>query len=145
MQGAGIPHVAATERPSNVEAGDLVLGHFQQGSEDGAWYRGRVVEARRGKCDIAYDNGNIELRVPLTAVILVEKGSERPEWLLKVKATTVSRGKMDVTEANEDQSFVVTYKKNRNAAVKEVKSYLDVVQEIFQILQAGSPYYYHPR
>ena len=47
--------------PAEFLAGDVVDALFQNGSQSGRWFRGRIVEVREGRCDILYFDKEVRL------------------------------------------------------------------------------------
>jgi hypothetical protein len=128
--------LAATERPYKLYVGDLVLGHFQHGSTDGAWYRGRMAATRGSVCDIAYDDGVLERNIPLTEVVLFQSGFAHPEWLLGLSVPIPSKKKKVasgvVIVAQGGQSLLLQYVDAQKNQSTQKKSYTAVVKAVFR-------------
>ena len=88
--------------PTGVEPGDRVQGFFQngEGGTSTSWFSGRVVDVRGtpeklAVCDILYDDGDYEKDIPLSSnnVHLIQKGQERPEWLIGLPLHREKKGR----------------------------------------------------
>lgn len=70
--------------PKSLSLGDLVDAHYQNGTENDKWFRGRVaaIDSTTNTCTIAYEDGDLEAGVPIGQhkISLVEKGDEC-SWL----------------------------------------------------------------
>ena len=47
--------------PVEFRAGDVVDALFQNGSQSGRWFRGRIVTVREGRCDVLYFDKEVRL------------------------------------------------------------------------------------
>lgn len=147
-----------------LQLGDCVMGFFQAGVED-AWYRGRVCAITSSVSsapsspsssprppppssseesslfsaliDIAYDDGDVERNVPLTDVILLQKGREHPQWLQGLtipvphpKRITLTAGV--VVMAVPYQPLLVEYTDEEGNKTTQKVAYMDAVQALMK-------------
>ncbi|KAL7539008.1 hypothetical protein ACHAXR_008967, partial [Thalassiosira sp. AJA248-18] len=75
--------------PTSFHVGDIVDAQFQNGSQNGKWYRGRVANCKGGDvCDVFYYDGEHESNIPTKEkkVRLIQR-CDSGEWLVGKSAT----------------------------------------------------------
>jgi hypothetical protein len=107
---------------THAELGDLVVAPYRHEEKlKGCWFRGRVAQVQKGSCDIAYDDSDYEVGIPLKLVRIIEKGRDNPQWLedltvgssmgsSKIRSVNKTTGKVKFSKGKiEDYDKVVEH------------------------------------
>ncbi|KAL9180755.1 hypothetical protein ACHAXT_011208 [Thalassiosira profunda] len=115
--------------PAEFLAGDVVDALFQNGSQSGRWFRGRIVEVREGRCDILYFDKEYESDIPTNedkvCLICRDASSDEQSWVIGKEALVKRRGvdsSIDgtgvVSKDPSSDHYVITISNGKGSPIK---------------------------
>jgi hypothetical protein len=117
---------------THAELGDLVVAPYRHEENlKGCWFRGRVAQLQKGSCDIAYDDCDYEVGIPLQLVRIIEKGKDNPQWLETLTVGS-SMGSSKIQSVNKTTGKV---KFSRG----KMEDYDKVVEHLCETLKERAP------
>ena len=111
---------------TDLQKGDLVVAPFQNETH---WFRGRIAQlGPNDLCEIAYDDGDYEVGVPVSCTRLIERGCDHPQWLVGLTVGKKKVLSVSSRSASSSSSIQVSFGRG------QTQDYEQVVQQLVSTL-----------